>query len=240
MGLLVGAVQRGDALALAARVRVGRVRAAAGVVAAAPGDRRQSRQPHRRLALRPAHLACVGRRAWDIWRTRSSPSDLTMARDFDLGISGPPMSISMDFIAGGLVEMVGGLASAVVLAGYAWWAPLCSPGPGSRPIGCCAKAPSGATATPTKSARRSATPTMPTGSRSIRRPPRSYGCSDWPPGSSSASVAPPPSLRSALAGHAAARAAGVGACCWCSRRTSWCSGRWRRAAADGTLALGGW
>ena len=47
-----------------------------------------------------------------------------MARDFDLGISGPPLFISMDFIAGGLVEMVGGLASAVVLAGYAWWAPL--------------------------------------------------------------------------------------------------------------------
>jgi ATP-binding cassette, subfamily B, bacterial len=50
--------------------------------------------------------------------------DLTMARDFDLSISGPPMSISMDFIAGGLVEMVGGLASAVVVAAYAWWAPL--------------------------------------------------------------------------------------------------------------------
>ena len=30
--------------------------------------------------------------------------DLTMARDFDLGISGPPLSISMDFIASGLVE----------------------------------------------------------------------------------------------------------------------------------------
>jgi ABC-type multidrug transport system fused ATPase/permease subunit len=51
-------------------------------------------------------------------------NDLTMARDFDLGISGPPMSISMDFIAGGLVEMVGGLASAAVLAAYRWWAPL--------------------------------------------------------------------------------------------------------------------
>ena len=45
-------------------------------------------------------------------------SDLTMARDFDLGITGPPLFISMDFIASGLVEMVGGLASAVVLAGY--------------------------------------------------------------------------------------------------------------------------
>ncbi len=51
-------------------------------------------------------------------------TDLSMARDFDLGISGPPMSISMDFIASGLVEMVGGLLSAVVLAAYAWWAPI--------------------------------------------------------------------------------------------------------------------
>src|SRR6266516_326528 len=51
-------------------------------------------------------------------------TDLTMARDFDLGISGPPLTISMGFIASGLVELVGGLASAVVLAAYAWWAPL--------------------------------------------------------------------------------------------------------------------
>jgi ABC-type multidrug transport system fused ATPase/permease subunit len=51
-------------------------------------------------------------------------SDLTVARDFDLGITGPPLFISMDFIASGLVDMVGGLASAVVLAAYAWWAPL--------------------------------------------------------------------------------------------------------------------
>ena len=51
-------------------------------------------------------------------------TDLTVARDFDLGITGPPLTISMGFIASGLVEMVGGIASAVVLAGYAWWAPL--------------------------------------------------------------------------------------------------------------------
>jgi ABC-type multidrug transport system fused ATPase/permease subunit len=30
----------------------------------------------------------------------------------------------MDFIAGGLVEMIGGLTSVAVLAAYAWWAPL--------------------------------------------------------------------------------------------------------------------
>jgi len=51
-------------------------------------------------------------------------SDLTVARDFDLGMTGPPLSISMDFIATGMVEMIGGVASAVILARYAWWAPM--------------------------------------------------------------------------------------------------------------------
>jgi ABC-type multidrug transport system fused ATPase/permease subunit len=51
-------------------------------------------------------------------------ADLTVARDFDLGITAPPLFISMDFIASGLVDLIGGLASAVVLAAYAWWAPL--------------------------------------------------------------------------------------------------------------------
>jgi hypothetical protein len=39
-------------------------------------------------------------------------------------MTGPPLSISMDFIANGLVQMIGGLSSACVLAAYAWWAPL--------------------------------------------------------------------------------------------------------------------
>src|SRR2546430_2583082 len=51
-------------------------------------------------------------------------NDLTVARDFDLGMPGAPLFISMDFIASGLVEMIGGLACAVVLAAYAWWAPI--------------------------------------------------------------------------------------------------------------------
>jgi ABC-type multidrug transport system fused ATPase/permease subunit len=50
--------------------------------------------------------------------------DLTMARDFDLGISGPPLSISMDFIATGLVDLASGIAAAAVLATFHWWAPL--------------------------------------------------------------------------------------------------------------------
>jgi ATP-binding cassette subfamily B protein len=50
--------------------------------------------------------------------------DLQVAREFDLGMTGPPLSISMDFIAGSLVEMVAGLSSAALLFGYAWWAPI--------------------------------------------------------------------------------------------------------------------
>jgi ABC-type multidrug transport system fused ATPase/permease subunit len=51
-------------------------------------------------------------------------ADLTVARDFDLGMTGPPLSYSMDFIAGGLVGMIGGIAAASVLFGFAWWAPI--------------------------------------------------------------------------------------------------------------------
>jgi hypothetical protein len=51
-----------------------------------------------------------------------SAGDLTVARDFDLGMTGPPMHINMDFIAGGLVEMIARLSSALVLFAYAWWA----------------------------------------------------------------------------------------------------------------------
>src|SRR6478672_10213161 len=51
-------------------------------------------------------------------------SDLAMAREFDNGIAGPPMEVALPFIAVGLVDFGTGLASAVVLFGLAWWAPL--------------------------------------------------------------------------------------------------------------------
>ena len=51
-------------------------------------------------------------------------TDLTVARDFDLGMTGPPLNISVDFIASGLVEMIGGFACAALLSAYAWWAPI--------------------------------------------------------------------------------------------------------------------
>jgi ABC-type multidrug transport system fused ATPase/permease subunit len=51
-------------------------------------------------------------------------ADLTVAREFDAGMTGPPMHINMDFIAAGLVQTIVGLACAAVLLGYAWWAPV--------------------------------------------------------------------------------------------------------------------
>src|SRR5207342_864605 len=51
-------------------------------------------------------------------------TDLTMARDFDLGMMGPPLDISMDFIAGGLVDLVVGVSATILLIGFHWWAAL--------------------------------------------------------------------------------------------------------------------
>jgi ATP-binding cassette subfamily B protein len=51
-------------------------------------------------------------------------TDLTMARDFDLGMMGPPLDISMDFIAGGLVDLVVGISAAILLFDFHWWAAL--------------------------------------------------------------------------------------------------------------------
>jgi ABC-type multidrug transport system fused ATPase/permease subunit len=54
----------------------------------------------------------------------SLTSDLTVAREFDAGMTGPPLAFSMDFIAGGLVELIGGLSAAFILFGYSWWSPI--------------------------------------------------------------------------------------------------------------------
>src|SRR2546425_958499 len=124
MGGLVGAVQRGDALAAPLGL-VGVVFVLLQVLSPmhhAIGANLGSRTAawlYDRLTA-----ACVRPPGMGHLENPKLANDLTMARDFDLGITGPPMFISMDFIAGGLVELVGGLASAIVLAAYAWWAPL--------------------------------------------------------------------------------------------------------------------
>ena len=50
--------------------------------------------------------------------------DLTVAREFDRGQTGPPMSLNVDFVADGLAGLVVGVGRAVVLVGFAWWAPV--------------------------------------------------------------------------------------------------------------------
>jgi ABC-type multidrug transport system fused ATPase/permease subunit len=124
MGTLVGAVQNGDPLAPPLAV-VGAVFVLLQVLSPihqAIGTNLGSRT----AAWLYDELtgACVKPQGIGHLEDPELATDLTMARDFDLGISGPPLSISMDFIAGALVEMVAGLASAAVLAAYAWWAPL--------------------------------------------------------------------------------------------------------------------
>src|SRR5881628_4177309 len=124
MGLLVGAVQRGEPLtaplALVAAVFI--PLQVLSPIHHAIGTNLGSRTAA--WLYDQLTIACVRPPGMGHLENPALTSDLTMARDFDLGISGPPMSISMDFIASGLVEMIAGLTCAVVLAGYAWWAPL--------------------------------------------------------------------------------------------------------------------
>ncbi len=124
MGVLVGGVSRGDPLT-APLALVGAIFVVLQVVgpihqalSANLGDRTAA-WLYDRLAE-----ACVRPPGIGHLEDPTLTSDLTVARDFDLGMMGPPLSISMDFIASGMAEMIGGLVSAAILAAYAWWAPL--------------------------------------------------------------------------------------------------------------------
>jgi ATP-binding cassette subfamily B protein len=126
MGWLIGAVQRGGGAGLAAPLcLVGvlfvllQVLSPLHQVASANLGSRTAAWLYDQLTT-----ACVRPPGMGHLEDPELTSDLAMARDFDLAISGPPMAISMDFIAAGLVEMVSGVAAALVLAGFAWWAPL--------------------------------------------------------------------------------------------------------------------
>src|SRR5262245_13281250 len=124
MGVLIGAVERGerlvDALALVGIVFVllQVLTPIHQAVGANLGDRTAAWLYDRltEACIRPAGMGHL--------EDPKLTNDLTVARDFDMGMTGPPLFIAMDFIASGLVEMIGGLASAAVLAAYAWWAPI--------------------------------------------------------------------------------------------------------------------
>jgi ATP-binding cassette, subfamily B, bacterial len=123
-GVLVGAVQRGDDLT-GPLVLVGVVFVVLQVLT--PVHQGLSANLGDRTA---AHLydrltdACVTPPGMGHLEDPKLADDLQVARDFDTGMTGPPLFLSMDFIAAGLVMLVGGIASVVVLFGFTWWAPL--------------------------------------------------------------------------------------------------------------------
>lgn len=48
--------------------------------------------------------------------------ELATARDFDLGVTAPPLTAALPYIANGFVEITAGLAQAALLSTYRWWA----------------------------------------------------------------------------------------------------------------------
>jgi len=124
MGVLVGAVQQGDslarplALASVVFVLLQILTPIHQAISANLGDRTAA-WLYDRLTD-----ACVKPPGMGHLEDPKLTGDLTVARDFDLGMTGPPLNISMDFVAGGLVETIGGLACAILLFWYAWWAPI--------------------------------------------------------------------------------------------------------------------
>lgn len=124
MGLLTGAVQRGDDL-YAQLGLVGVVFVLLQVLTPlhkAVGQNLGSRTAgwlYDRLMV-----ACVEPQGMGHLEDPELTNDLTMGRDFQHGMSGPPLFIAMDFIASGFVELIAGLTAAALLFGYTWWAPI--------------------------------------------------------------------------------------------------------------------
>src|SRR6202035_5516966 len=103
MGALVGAVQRGSGLGASVAlvgivfVLLQELSPIHQAVSANLGDRTAA-WLYDRLTD-----ACVRPPGMGHLEDPKLTSDLTVARDFDLGMTGPPLSISLDFIASGMV-----------------------------------------------------------------------------------------------------------------------------------------
>jgi hypothetical protein len=171
-------------------------------------------------------------------------ADLQVARDFDRGMTGPPLSISMDFIAGGLVDMVAGIAQACVLFGFAWWAPPALAGGWLATHWLLRESAvwRDRNTEEVRQAQRDADYAY----RSIRRPPRNCGSSGCPSGCSAGSSP----AGGGCTGCSTRRPGCGSARCWpasrwclrptcscsgCSARPRW-TGGWRSAASSPTPA----
>src|SRR5678809_867449 len=115
MGMLIGAVQRGDSLVVPLSllgvvfVLLQIITPVHQAVSTNLGDRTAAW-----LYDRLTH-ACVRPPGMGHLEDPKLTSDLVVARDFDLGMTGPPLAFAMDFLASGLVEMFGGIACAAIL-----------------------------------------------------------------------------------------------------------------------------
>jgi ATP-binding cassette, subfamily B, bacterial len=69
-----------------------------------------------RAALEPAGVAHL--------EEPELADDFALAREFDVGITAPPIRVCMPFVANGMVEVGSGLAAAAILFWFQWWAPL--------------------------------------------------------------------------------------------------------------------
>ncbi len=124
MGALIGAVQRGTSLVVPLTV-VGVVFVLVQVltpfhqaISAALGSR-VAAWLYDRLTE-----ACVRPPGMGHLEDEALTSDLTVAREFDRGMTGPPMHMNMDFIASAMSLTIAGVACAAVLFAFNWWAPL--------------------------------------------------------------------------------------------------------------------
>ena len=68
--------------------------------------------------------ACNGAPGLAHLETPELADQLSAARDFDLGLTGPNLRAAMPQIGGGFAALAGGGAQALLLFGYRWWAPL--------------------------------------------------------------------------------------------------------------------
>ncbi|MGH3169578.1 MAG: ABC transporter ATP-binding protein, partial [Trebonia sp.] len=121
-GALVAALQRGAGLPVALAAAGGlfiAMQVAAplqGAVGASLGERLMARLNDRLLA------AAAGPAGLGHLEDPGLADDLAAARDYELELSGPPMSLALELVAGGLTGFCAGLAQTVILAAYSWWA----------------------------------------------------------------------------------------------------------------------
>ncbi len=124
MGVLVGAVQDGSSLAVplafagSVFIAMNTLSPVHGTIGSILGAKTSVWLNTRllRACVEPPGLAHLER--------PDLADELSRARQFDIGILGPPLEAALPEIGSGFATVLGGLSQAVVLAAYRWWAPL--------------------------------------------------------------------------------------------------------------------